>query len=80
MSNTLKELEELKRKLEALERERMKVEGMQAQLLEQLKAHGLDSYEAAITEHARLVEARAADEAKAAVIVQETKAKYELFL
>ena len=80
MTDILKELETAKKKLQELERERNKVEGMHAQLLDQLKAKGFNTLEEGKAEVVRLTELRAQQEQEAVVLLAEFKEKYKLFL
>ena len=80
MTDILKELETAKKKLQELERERNKVEGMHAQLLDQLKVKGFNTLEEGKAEMVRLTELRAQQEQEAEALLAEFKEKYKLFL
>ena len=80
MTDILKELETAKKKLQELERERNKVEGMHAQLLDQLKSKGFNTLEEGKAEVVRLTELRAQQEQEAEALLAEFKEKYKLFL
>lgn len=76
----LKELETAKKKLEELSRERLKVEGMHSQLLEQLKAQGINSLEEGKAEVQRLKTEREQKEVEAVELLAQFKEKFKLFL
>jgi hypothetical protein len=78
--NTLDELQEMKKKLENLSRERAKVQGMREQLLSQLKDMGIDSYEAGRVREAELKVEQAEAERKARALLDELKETYKEFL
>lgn len=76
----LAELEQMKTKLEALEREKMKVEGSRDQLLRQLNDMGITSYEEGRVREADLKAQKAAAEEKAAELLAKFREDYAAFL
>jgi uncharacterized protein YqfA (UPF0365 family) len=80
LMSTLGELQELKKKLENLSRERAKVQGMREQLLSQLRDMGIASYEAGRVREAELKVEQAEAERKARALLDELKETYKEFL
>lgn len=76
----IEQLEEKKKQLQNLEKERMRVEGKQSQLMEQLKAEGCNSYEEGIAERDRLLEEERAATEEATRLLAELNEKYAAFL
>lgn len=80
MSDVLKRLEGLKKKLEDLEKEKIKIESRSEQLLEQLKAMGINSLEEGRQQEQDLMKVIAEAEAEAERLISEFEEKYKEWL
>lgn len=76
----IKELEDRKKKLTDLDKERTKVETLYEQVMSQLAAQGFDSIEAAEAEVDKRKKAKAESEAEAVKLITEFDEKYKDFL
>ena len=75
-----KELEDMKAKIEAIDREKIKVEARYEQIMSQLKAEGLNSIAEAKNEVQRLRQAEAEALTRAETLLEKFKKDYEAFL
>lgn len=78
--DTLKRLEEMKTKLEALNQERAKQIGKREQLMDSLRARGINSYEEGVERERMLTAELAAAEEAANQLVDSLLEKYKGFL
>ena len=75
-----KELEDMKAKIETIDREKLKVEARYEQIMSQLKAEGLNSIAEAKAEAERLRQAEADALDRAEALLERFKKDYEAFL
>ena len=78
--DTMKELELMKKKLTDLGHERSKIEGMRDQLLEQLKAEGINSLEEGQAKVTELKKKTEQVKEEANQLLSDFREKYKLFL
>lgn len=78
--DTVKKIEDRIKKLEDLNKERIKVETLLEQAMQQLKTMGLNSLEEAQAELQRLIQEKEKAEAEAERLITEFDEKYKAFI
>lgn len=78
--DTVKKIEDRIKKLEDLNKERIKVETLLEQAMQQLKTMGLNSLEEAQIELQRLIQEKEKAEAEAERLIAEFDEKYKAFI